>query len=981
MMFKNKTKINFMKTKLIVFISILFTLTTCTEKSISSYKYNFKTVDNDITNTLIYTLENGLKVYISINKEEPRIQTNIAVNTGSKQDPTDATGLAHYLEHMVFKGTSKIATINWDKERDLLNEISNLYEKRRKTTDIIERKAIYKEIDSLSGLAAQYAVPNEYDKMISSIGAKGTNAYTSSERTVYINEIPSNEIEKWLSIESERFNELVLRLFHTELEAVYEEYNRSRDNDYWLAYEEMAKKLFKKHTYGTQTTIGTSEHLKNPSMEKIHQYFNDWYVPNNMAIILSGDIDPDLTVDLIKKYFGDFKYKETPKYLPALEDEITEPEYVTVTGSNTAWLNIGYRLPGVKSEDIYMLDLFDGLLNNGQAGLIDLNLIKAQKVLDAYSGSDIMKDYSTFELSGVPRDGQSLDEVKDLLLTEIEKIKSGDFDDWMLKAVIKNFKLREQEGLLYNRMRTSMMTNAFILGQPWSEVVNTNKKLDRVTKKDIIKFANKYFKNNYVVVYKENGERNSPKVEKPEITQIQLNRDTSSLFAKDFYSNVSTRLNPVFDDYKKDIQIDSLESGVKLYYVENINNETFSLNYILDMGSYSDKEMAMAIEYLEYLGTDKYSANELQLELFKLGLSYDVYAAQERVYVTLSGLDESIEDGIQLFEHIIANVQPNKIALENTVSDKLKEREDAKLSKRSILYGGLLNYGQYGKNSPIKHKFSKDELLNLDPDNLVTKIKELNSYDHYIYYYGRKDISEIKNLLNKYHNTPKELKPLIPAKKFTELSMDSNKVFFVNYDMVQSELMMLSNAGLYDENFYATTNVFNEYFGSGLSSIIFQEIRESKALAYSAYSVFTSPIKTDRSHYVRAYIGTQVDKLEDAKEAMMYLMNNMPEVKDQFQSAKVAALKKIETSRTKRSSLFWKYLSAKEMGRNFDINQKIYPEIKELELDDIKVFFNNKMKGNKYTYLVIGNKDLVDMAVLEKMGQVKELTLEEIFGY
>ena len=247
-MFKNKTKINFMKTKLIVFISILFTLTTCTEKSKSSYKYNFETVDNDITNTLIYTLENGLKVYISINKEEPRIQTNIAVNTGSKQDPTDATGLAHYLEHMVFKGTSKIATINWDKERDLLNEISNLYEKRRKTTDIIERKAIYKEIDSLSGLAAQYAVPNEYDKMISSIGAKGTNAYTSSERTVYINEIPSNEIEKWLSIESERFNELVLRLFHTELEAVYEEYNRSRDNDYWLAYEEMAKKLFKKHT-------------------------------------------------------------------------------------------------------------------------------------------------------------------------------------------------------------------------------------------------------------------------------------------------------------------------------------------------------------------------------------------------------------------------------------------------------------------------------------------------------------------------------------------------------------------------------------------------------------------------------------------------------------------------------------------------------------------------------------------------------------
>ena len=972
-----------MKTKLLAFIIGIAFFYSCNENSNSqaAYKYKYETADNDITNTLIYTLDNGLKIYMSINKDEPRIQTNIAVNTGSKQDPSDATGLAHYLEHMVFKGTSKIATINWEKEKIILNEISNLYEKRRNTSDENKRKAIYRKIDSLSGLAAQYAVPNEYDKMISSIGAKGTNAYTSSERTVYINEIPSNEFEKWLSIEAERFSELVLRLFHTELEAVYEEYNRGKDNDYWLAYETMSAKLFKKHTYGTQTTIGTGEHLKNPSMEKIHQYFNEWYVPNNMAIILSGDINPDITVDLIKKYFGSFESKEVPTFKAAVEDEITEPEYVTVTGTNTAWVNIGYRLPGVKNEDIFMIDLFDNLLNNGQAGLIDLNLIKAQKVLDAYSSENVMKDYSTFELSGVPRDGQNLDEVKELLLAEIEKIKSGDFEEWMLKAVIKNFKLREQEGLLYNRVRTSIMTDAFILGKEWSDVVNTNEKLNKVTKQDIIDFANKYFKNNYVVVYKENGERNSPKVEKPEITQIPLNRDTLSVFAKNFYSNVSSRLNPIYDDYSREITIDSLKSGVKLYHVENKSNETFSLNYILEMGAYSDKEMAMAVEYLEYLGTDKYSANELQLELFKLGLYYDVYAAQERVYVTLSGLDESIEEGIQLFEHILANVQPDTIALENTILDKLKEREDAKLSKRSILYGGLLNYGQYGDDSPIKHKLDKEELNNLDANNLVAKIKDLTSYEHYIYYYGRKEVSEVKSLLNMYHNTPNELQPIKQSKKFSELSMDSNKVYFVNYDMVQSELMMLSNVGPYDENLLATGRVFNEYFGSGLSSIIFQEIRESKALAYSAYSVFTSPNKLDKSHYVRAYVGTQVDKLEDAKIAMIDLMNNMPEVEDQFQSAKIAALKKIETSRTKRASLFWKYLSSKEMGRNFDINQKIYPEIKNLELQDIKEFFNTKVRGNNYTYLVIGNRELVDMEVLEKMGELKELSLEEIFGY
>lgn len=951
------------------------------ENEETSYKYKYETVEGDVLNTFIYTLDNGLKVYMSVNKDEPRIQTNIAVNTGSKQDPADATGLAHYLEHMVFKGTSKLATINWEEEKVLLKRISDLYEARRTVTDEAERKAIYHQIDSLSGEAAKFAVPNEYDKMISSIGAKGTNAYTSVEQTVYINDIPSNEIEKWLAIESERFSELVLRLFHTELEAVYEEYNRGKDNDYWLAYETMSENLFKKHTYGTQTTIGTSEHLKNPSMEKIHQYFNDRYVANNMAIVLSGDLDPDKTVDLIKKYFGDYKSQEVPTYTPAVEDEITEPVYITVKGSDASWVNIGYRLPGVKGEDIYMLNLFDGLLNNGQAGLIDLNLIKGQKVLDAYSSPQTMKDYSVFEMSGNPREGQSLEEVKDLLLAQIEKIKAGEFEEWMLPAVIKDFKLSEQQRNLYNSARAGKMTNAFIMGQNWSEVVNTNDKLSKVTKADIIAFANKYFKENYVVVYKETGEGDNPKVEKPAITQVQLNRDTASTFAVNFEKMESSRMTPAFDNYKEDIKEDKLVSGVPLYYVENTTNETFSLNYILDMGSYSDKEMALAVEYLEYLGTDKYSANELQLELFKLGLSYSVYAAQERVYVTLSGLDESLEEGVKLFEHILANVQPNQEAFENGVADKLKDRADTKLNKGAILYGGLMNYGMYGEDSPIKNILSADELKALDPNNLVTKIKELTSYEHYIYYYGRKNIEDVKSLLNENHKTPKTLKPLIAAKEFTELTMESNKVYFVDYDMVQSEVMMLSNAGAYNKDLAATTNVFNQYFGGGLSSIIFQEIRESKALAYSAYAAYTTPRKPNKSHFIRAYVGTQVDKLAEAKKAIMELMNEMPEVEDQFQDSKIAALKKIETSRTKRSRLFWNYLSAKEMGRDADINETIYPQIKELQLADLKTFFNNNIAGKNYTYLVIGNKELVKMDVLKEMGEVQELSLEEIFGY
>ncbi len=950
-------------------------------KEESQYKYQYETVENDPLNTLIYTLDNGLKIYMSVNNDEPRIQTNIAVNTGSKQDPSDATGLAHYLEHMLFKGTSKIASLDWESEKVLLQQISDLYEKRRSVEDEAERKAIYHQIDSLSGEAAKYVVPNEYDKMISSLGAKGTNAYTSLERTVYINDIPSNEIERWMTVESERFSELVLRLFHTELEAVYEEFNRSQDNDWRLSYYTMMKSLFKKHTYGTQSTIGTSEHLKNPSMEKIHEYFDTYYVPNNMAIVLAGDLDPDKTVNLVKKYFGEYKTKEVPKFTFEPEEEITEPEVIDVFGTDAEWVDIGFRLPGIQDEDIYKLKLIDYMLSNRQAGLIDLNLVKAQKVLSAHSNYTTAKDYSYFQLNAKPREGQTLEEARELVLGELDKIKKGDFEDWMIPAVIKNLKLQDAQYSEYNWFRASQMTDAFILEKEWADVVNSNEKLSKVTKKDIVDFANKYFKDGYIVVNKKTGKRDNVKVEKPEITQVTLNRDTTSAFAKQVEEMEETRMQPMFDDYEKDIAKETINNNIPFYYVENTTNELFRLNYILDMGSFSDKELNLAVNYLEYLGTDKYTAAELQKELYKLGLSYSVYAAQERVYVTLSGLEESLENGIKMFEHILANVQPNQEAYDNVVKDIMKQRNDDKLSKWSIFYGALIDYGKYGPNSPQKYILSEAELKVVDVNVLVDKIKNLTSYEHYIYYYGRKNKDEVKTLISENHKTPEQLKPLIEGVEFPELEMDKNKVYFVNHDMVQSEVMMISKGGSYNKDLAATTNVFNEYFGSGLSSIIIQEIRESKALAYSAYCYFSTPNKLDESHYVRAYIGTQVDKLGDAKKAILELMNDMPQVADQFEDAKLAALKKIETSRTKRSSLFWRYLNAKELGRDYDLNKEVYPKIQKLKLKDLKEFFNQNIKGRNYTFLVIGNKELVDVNVLKEMGEYKEVSLEEIFGY
>jgi predicted Zn-dependent peptidase len=363
-------------------------------------------------NARIYTLDNGLKVYLTVYKDAPRVQTFIAVRAGSKNDPADATGLAHYLEHMLFKGTDQFGSADFAKEEPLVNEIENLFEIYRKTRDENERAKIYKRIDSVSGVAATYAIAQEYDKMITSLGAKGTNAYTWVEQTVYVNDIPSNQIEKWLTIEAERFRKPVLRLFHTELEAVYEEKNISLDNDGRKVWEALFGGLFQKHQYGTQTTIGTIEHLKNPSMTEINKYFRNYYVPSNMAICMSGEFNPDEVIRLIDQKFGQYPAKSAPEFTPPVEDPIKAPIVKEVVGPDSENMVLAFRFKGNGSKDADILNIISNILYNGRAGLIDLNLNQSQKVLSASSFPMTLNDYSAHMFSGEPKQGQTLSRLR-----------------------------------------------------------------------------------------------------------------------------------------------------------------------------------------------------------------------------------------------------------------------------------------------------------------------------------------------------------------------------------------------------------------------------------------------------------------------------------------------------------------------------------------------------------------------------------------
>lgn len=945
-----------------------------------SQTLSYKSYPNDPLNARIYKLDNGLTVYMTVYKDSPRIQTYIAVRAGSKNDPSYATGLAHYLEHMLFKGTDKFGSKDWSKEKPLIDEIIKLYDVYKKTTGDENRKQVYHQIDSVSSLASQYAIANEYDKMLAAIGATGTNAFTSNEQTVYVNDIPSNQLEKWLTIEGERYRNPVMRLFHTELEVVYEEKNRGLDNGNSKAFESLLLGLFPTHQYGTQTTIGTIEHLKNPPLSDVIKYYNTYYVPNNMAICLSGDFDPDEAIKMIQAKFGSMPSKEIPEFKVAEEKPITSPVVKEVWGPDASALFMGYRFDGANSKDADILQLMGNVLFNGNAGLVDLNLNQQQKVLTSYVGPTVLKDYSYLFLYGKPREGQSLDEVKSLLLSQVELLKQGKFSDDLIPSIITDLKLQQVKSFEANSNRASAFLNSFILGEDWEKSFSLIDRLSKITKQEVIDFANEHLKDNYVAVYKKTGEdKNVVKVVKPQITPVQVNRDAESDFVKNIIATPSPDVKPVFIDFKKDIQELKLQNNVQVFYLKNQENATFDLQFITDMGTNNDRRLAL-ISYLEYLGTTTKSAEKLKEEFYKIGCSYSIGASNDRVTYSLSGLSENFTKALDLFADLINNPKPDEDALKNLVSDILKSRKDAKLNKNSII-SAMTQYGIYGPKSPFTNVLTETELKSLNAEELVNYLKTVPNFQYRIHYYGPESSDNIVSILNtKLKN--EALLPVPAIVDYREADEKENTVYVVNYDMVQAEIQMLSKGvDKYDKNLAPYITIFNDYFGGGMSSVVFQDMRESKALAYSVYSLYRSPKTSDDPYLVYAYIGTQADKLSEAMDGMNALLNNMPENESFFSASKDAVLKQIQSERITKTGILDYYENLKRKGLDYDLRQEVYEKVPGISLEQLKNFHDTNIKGKKFNIMVLGDKNKIDKSVLEKFGTVKYLSLEDIFGY
>lgn len=589
-----------------------------------------------------------------------------------------------------------------------------------------------------------------------------------------------------------------------------------------------------------------------------------------------------------------------------------------------------------------------------------------------------------FVLAGRPKEGQSLAEVKRLMLAEIDKLKRGDFPDDLLPAVVNNMRLAYYTGLQSNDFRANQFVEAFINDEPWADRALAMNRVANMTKQQIVGFANRFFLDDYVTVYKRQGEDTTiHKIDKPEITPIPTNNDKQSEFLREVVNLKPAPIQPRFVDFKKDLTVTKTKRGLAFLYKKNVDDELFTLVYHYPFGDESDNQLAFAADYLDYVGTASLTKEAINRKFYSLACSYSVNVSADAVDITVSGLNANMPEAVSMLETIINGAKADKDSYAKYVDVVLKARADAKSNQRSN-YAALRQLGMFGQYNAQLNTMSEAELRAANPQALLDKLKALQGYRHTLLYYGPTALKDIDNLVGRVHITPKKLAAAPAAKPYLHQSTPKTEVWLAPYDAKNVYMTMYHNEGQkWSPDKAAVEALFNAYFGGGMNAVVFQELREARGLAYSASAAYTVSDKhpfADTESF-NTYIITQNDKLMDCINEFNVLLDSMPQRQAGFDLAKQSLMKSIATKRVTRGNVLWSYLSAKKLGLNCDLDQKRYEDIPKLTLQNLIDFARQNISHKPYRYLILGDEKSLDMGALKKIGPVRRLTTRDIFGF
>ena len=937
------------------------------------------------------TLKNGMNVVMCEDHSQPKIYGAVCVHVGSKNDPADNTGMAHYLEHLMFKGTDQIGTLNWEKERVYLDSITMLYDELHGITDPEQRKSILLHINNLSNTATQYAIPNEVDVILDKMGGEGINAFTSTDVTCYHNCFPANQLEKWLTVYTERFRHPVFRLFQSELEAVYEEYNMYHDNPIMVFMDDALELAADGHPYG-RPTIGYQEHLKNPQISAMQKFFNTYYHPCNMTLVLVGDFNNKAIQPLLDKTIGNL-HNEAPgvdKNLAYRTERMNTNlnQKIAVSGQKVINLKqtpvkmgvVGFQTVTANHPDALYLDILGRLLNNGSStGLVD-QLNNENKLLMAYSFNYSMVEDGLFAFFYAPKIiGQSHEQAEALLLGTLDSLKNGHFSDELFNAVKMEYLTEYLTSMESMEDKFDEILGMVIDQQDMGFYKKKETLIRQLTKQELVETARRYFTDDCLMIRSSMGFKKMEKLDKPNWSPVVAqNTDQQSDFAKQIAKMTVKELTMQDKNIADKVQVVGINHGFSLYSTANPVNDIFTLNISYNYGYNADKRLPNAISYFNLQGTENQPFDKFQLKLQQIGASMDVYCTADQTILSISGFDKDFKEILLLCREKLLKPgnDESKLAtlIDEETSAKQMEKKDA-----SAWGTALFHYALYGQYSPEIHKMTLKELKKVSGEELLDAFKQATCADGHVTYVGNHDAREVADLLqqtlihesakqNSYSKINKETLPALRTYDKPTILLVSNKQF------IQSNIYFYLQAKPLPNVHQRTLCLaYNEYMSGSMAGVIFQEIRELRSLGYSAYGGYSYDWLNRRQGMVWGYLGTQADKTVEGCEEMTKLLTRFPEKPEKFENAKEAAIRKLETSTVQFRDLPAKVWQWQEQGYKGDPTTEHLQMLRSITFDNVNEFYKISTEGANMVITIAGDKKRMDLKALGEKFEIIEV--------
>lgn len=930
-----------------------------------------------------YRLENGLTVWLNEDHSQPKVFGAVVVKAGAKDCPD--TGIAHYFEHMMFKGTDRIGTLDYESEKVLLDSIAMKYDELAMTEDTAARARLQEEINELSIRSSEYVIPNEFNRLINRFGGSGLNAATSYDATIYFNTFSPQYMVQWAEINSERLINPVFRLFQSELETVYEEKNMYGDFIGGQVMDTLMARYFGPHPYA-YPIIGSTKNLKNPRLTEMHKFFEDYYVASNMALILSGDFDAQQVMPILEKAFSRIRSGNAPKQekvmLPPFNGRETMKVKFPIPFIKA--MGLGFRGVSANHEDQVALNIAVNLLNNANGtGYLD-KLMVEHKLMGALAINESMNEAGILAVAIMPKLLiQSYSSAEKMVWDEINRVKNGDFSDEMFNSLKLEQKRQYASSLENIDSRATIMMNLFSQGKSWNDYLNEVARIESITKEDVVRVAQKYFSNNYLCVTKSTGKYPKDNLPKPAFSPVvPRNADASSSYAKQLEKIPEQQVAPRIIDFEKDVKTSKLTPLVTLYTTPNPLNDIFTLNISYGIGALEQPELMQLTNYLQLLGTESLSFEQFRSRLQSIGstLAFDV--TPDAFVMKVTGFDNHIDETMELVGDFIRHAKADDKKLRQIV-------DDAKVSEKAFFKSGdnvasaLLEQVKYGDQSRYLRKLSLSQIKKLKGKDMLAIYDKVRSVQCDLHYCGTLPVEKVIGTIRQ-HLPLERTTVASNSPYYRELKQyDRPTVFFIDMpDMAQSIVYgYVKGDPVDDKASRHASQLFSVYFGGDMSSLMFQEIREFRSFAYRTSGRYQLPNHAHKgtAGSFTAMLSTQSDKTLDALGVLDSLIREMPLKPERMEAVKQTLVNRINNDYPPFRNLSEKVASARMEGFDRDPAEEFLRDIATMDMQDISRFYQEQISGRPVVYVITGNRKHIDMKKLAEYGTIIKVKKKGIY--